>query len=257
MYRIFIDEVGTHDMKSCRHPTEQYLGVTGVILRLDYEQAALTESLDNLKLTCFGDAKVILHRRDIIDRIGPFAILKRVEVQQQFDASLTELLTEASYRVFTSVIDKKEHSMRYKIWRFHPYHYCLTVVLERYVQWLERTDNTGDVLVESRGRKENMQLCKAFEYVYKNGTDHVHSTLFQKRLSSRQLKLQPKSANVTGLQLADLIANPSCRELICLKTGVLMTAPFGIRIVSILRKNKYLKSPSTGKIEGWGTKWLP
>ena len=122
---------------------------------------------------------------------------------------------------------------------------------------MERTDNIGDVLAESRGKKENMQLCKAFDYLYKNGTDHVAAALFQKRLSSRELKLQPKTANVTGLQIVDLVANPSCRDLICLKTGVTMTAPYGTRIVSILRKNKYLKSPITGKIEGWGTKWLP
>ena len=165
-----------------------------------------------------------------------------------------ELLSQSTYRVFTSVIDKKEHARRYAVWRFHPYHYCLTVLLERYVQWLERTGNVGDVLAESRGKKENMQLEKAYSYVFKNGTDHVPASLFQKRLSSKDLKLQPKTANVTGLQLVDLIANPSCRDLICRKMGQVMLAPYGTGVVAILTKNKYLKSPASGKIEGWGTK---
>ena len=35
-------------MKSCHTPTEQYLGVTGVIMDLDYEQAQALESLHRL-----------------------------------------------------------------------------------------------------------------------------------------------------------------------------------------------------------------
>lgn len=255
--RVFIDEVGTHSMKSCETVTERYLGLTGLIIRRDYEQGPLTEALAKIKKEAFGNADVVLHRRDIIDRVTPFDVLADPVVGPHFDAALLDLLANATYRAFTAVIDKREHGARYTVWRFHPYHYCLTVLLERYVQFMERTNTTGDVLVESRGKKENIQLEKAYAYLYRNGTEHVHSALFQKRLSSQQLKLQPKSANITGLQLVDLVANPSCRSLICQKTGQAMSAPFGLRIQEILTKNKYLKSPFNGKIEGWGTKWLP
>lgn len=85
MYRVFIDEVGNHDMKSCLKPTEQYLGVTGVIVRLDYEQGALTTSMNQIKTTCFGNTNVVLHRRDIIDRKPPFHVLSNPQIQKQFD----------------------------------------------------------------------------------------------------------------------------------------------------------------------------
>jgi hypothetical protein len=257
LYRLFIDEVGNHDMKSCLTPTEQYLGVTGVIMRLDYEQGQFTVALNQIKNHCFQSINVVLHRRDIMDRKPPFHVLRNPALLEQFDAALMAVLTNATYRVFTAVIDKKEHARRYTVWRFHPYHYCLTVLLERYVQWLESTNNVGDALAESRGKKENMQLEKAYQYLYRNGTDHVPAALFQKRLSSKELKLRPKAANVSGLQMVDLIANPSCRGLICEKTNVAMTAVFGQQVLAILKKNKYLKSPLSGKIEGWGTKWLP
>ncbi len=256
MYRVFIDEVGTHDMKSCHTPTEQYLGVTGVIMDLDYEQGAFTTGLNQLKLSCFGNTGIVLHRRDILDCNPPFQGLKVAATRQQFDDLLMQMLTNAQYRVFTAVMDKKEHAVRYTVWRFHPYRYCLTVLLERYVQWLERIGNVGDALAESRGKKENMQLEKAYKYVYANGTSNVPATLFQQRLS-KELKIQSKKANVAGLQLVDLIANPSCRSLICSKTGNAMMAPYGRRVLAILEKNKYLKNPFTGRIEGWGTKWLP
>jgi hypothetical protein len=177
--------------------------------------------------------------------------------KERFDTDLMQLLSQATYRVFTAVVDKKEHARRYTVWRFHPYHYCLTVLLERYIQWMEMTRNVGDVLAESLSQKENMQLEKAYRYLLKNGTNHVPASLFQRRLSSKDLKLRPKTANITGLQIVNLIANPSCRDLICQKTGVPMMAPYGTRVVAILKKNKYLKSPATGGIDGWGTKWLP
>jgi hypothetical protein len=101
-----------------------------------------------------------------------------------------------------------------------------------------------------------MQLEKAYSYLYKNGTSHVPAKLFQRRLGG-ELKIQSKKANISGLQLVDLIANPSCRSLICAKTGNAMTAPYGLRVVAILEKSKYLRNPFTGRIEGWGAKWLP
>jgi len=62
---------------------------------------------------------------------------------------------------------------------------------------------------------------------------------------------------VAGLQFADLIASPSCRSLICEKTGVPMTARFGLQVETILQKSKYLRRLSDGEISGWGKKWLP
>jgi hypothetical protein len=111
-------------------------------------------------------------------------------------------------------------------------------------------------MVESRGKKENMQLENAYKHIYENGSDHVPGAIFQQHLTSRQLKIQPKAANISGLQMADLIANPSCRDLVCEKTGVEMKATFSKEILAILKAKRYLRSP-VGKIPGWGTKWLP
>lgn len=87
MYRVFVDEVGNHDMKSCDKPTEQYLGVTGVIIRLEYEQHELTAALNQFKTAIFGSINIVLHRRDIIDRKPPFDPLKNAHTQQQFDTA--------------------------------------------------------------------------------------------------------------------------------------------------------------------------
>lgn len=256
MLRVFIDEVGNHDLESSADPNHQYLGVTGVIMGLDYENGPFTAALNQIKQTIFGTSEIVLHRREMIDADPPFQALRDVHVRKRFDEMILQLLSESTYRVFTVVIDKKEHLTKYAVWRFHPYHYCLTVLLERYVQVLDRVNRAGDVLAESRGKSENRQLEKAYQHIYENGTSFVPAQTFQQRLTSRQLKIKSKANNIAGLQLADLVANPSCRSLICEKTNVSMTAEFGQRVQDVLKKKKYLKRYD-GTIPGWGTKWLP
>jgi len=174
-----------------------------------------------------------------------------------FDALLLHLMEESKYRVFTVVIDKREHRAKYAVWQFQPYHYCLTVMLERYVRWLDRISSKGDVLAESRGKKENKQLSKAYRRIYERGTSHVPDRFFKARLTSAEIKLKSKADNIAGLQLADLIASPSCRELICRQANQQMTADFGSKVVEILYRRKYLRSIYDAKVPGWGTKWLP
>jgi hypothetical protein len=76
------------------------------------------------------------------------------------------------------------------------------------------------------------------------------------RLTSKELKVKPKGANVTGLQLADLIAHPSFRAALARKECQPLPDNFGGRIAEILEASKYDRSP-WGKIEGWGIRWLP
>ena len=144
MIRLFVDEVGHHNMKSSADPNEQYLGLCGVMLPLEYEQGEFTDKLNALKTAVFGRSDLCLHRREIIDRKpDPFTVLKDESKRNQFDELVLGLLEEGKYRVFTVVIDKREHKAKYAVWQFQPYHYCMTVMLERYVQWLQRLGAGG------------------------------------------------------------------------------------------------------------------
>ncbi|MGQ9666008.1 MAG: hypothetical protein ACUVWB_01725, partial [Anaerolineae bacterium] len=103
------------------------------------------------------------------------------------------------------VIDKQAHINRYGNAAHHPYHYCLTVLLERYCGFLNHLHANGDVMGESRGGAEDQQLKAAYQSVYENGTKSHEPTFFQRALTSKELKLKPKSANIAGLQIADLL----------------------------------------------------
>lgn len=140
------------------------------------------------------------------------------------------------YRVLTVCLDKKNHKETYTTWRYDPYHYCLAVILERYSFFLNRVGAVGDVLAESRGGKEDRRLKASFHRLWEKGTDYRAPEEFQKVLTSCQLKIKSKSNNVSGLQLADLIAHPSRNEILS-EHGFMARepAPFAQRVIAILQ----------------------
>ena len=122
--------------------------------------------------------------------------------------------------------------------------------------WLQRRGAQGDILAESRGGREDRRLKASFERVVDEGTDFVSSDILKAHLTSRQLKVKPKSNNIAGLQLADLIAHPSFVATRARRNDQPLPANFGGVIARILEDSKYDCSPS-GRIDGWGRKWLP
>jgi hypothetical protein len=129
------------------------------------------------------------------------------------------LIAEVPAPAFTVSIDKQRHLERYKVWQFSPYHYVMTCLLERFVQWLERTGNVGDVMGEARNPTHDAQLRRAFRFFHKNGTSWVKAVVVQKHLLSKELRLEDKIANVAGLQLADGLAHPAHRSFKFKKLG--------------------------------------
>lgn len=257
-YRLYIDESGNSDLNSSDNPNHRYLAVTGVAMSLEYVAKKVSPELEKLKNSFFGshpDEPVILHRKEMIFRKHPFDILTNPFTKEEFNKVLLELLNEWEYIVFSVVIDKKELKERYHSWQFDPYHYCLTILIERYVLFLEETDALGDVMAESRGSKEDNRLKDSFHRLVLRGTDYIGQARFLKNLTSIQLKVKPKSNNIAGLQIADILAHPSRREILIENKAIDKgDEVFGDKIINILQRKYYQKD---GKINGYGKKYLP
>ncbi|TYO99978.1 uncharacterized protein DUF3800 [Geothermobacter ehrlichii] len=242
-YRIYIDEVGNPDLESSDNPNHRFLSLTGVIIELGHVQDVVAPQLEALKREYFRshpDEPVILHRKELVNMKNPFHVLKDPEVRGRFDKQLLRLLTDWQYSVISVCIDKKNHKDTYQVWRYEPYHYCLAVLLERYFFFLNEKGCQGDVMAESRGGKEDMRLKKSFAALWDEGTEYIPAEKFHGVLTSKQLKVKPKTNNVAGLQLADLLAHPSRNEILkekdLLESGL---RPFGQEIVKILREKYY------------------
>lgn len=258
-YRLYIDEVGNSDLGSSSNPNHRYLSLTGVIVELAQVEGTLFPELEALKRRYLGshpDDPIVFHRKELVNKRPPFEALQDPAVEQAFNAEFLDCLTRWDYRVISVIIDKQQHTEQYSVWRYDPYHYCLKVLVERYVQWLQHASIQGDVMAESRGGREDMRLKQSFERVYEEGSEWVTPAQIQERLTSRQLKVKPKANNIAGLQLADLLAHVSYRVALTRRAGEPLPSNFGGQIGQILLAHKYHRSPS-GKIDGWGLKWLP
>jgi len=258
-YRIYIDEVGNNDLESSDNPNHRYLSLTGLIFELNYVKDVVTPALEKLKQKYFPyhpDEPVILHRKELVNKKFPFDSLKDKIIEENFNSEFIQLLKDLDYLVVSVLIDKKEHKLKYQTWKYDPYHYCMEILIERFFFFLESVDSVGDVMVESRGGKEDMRLKKSYSKIFQNGTQFIESERLQKRLTSKELKVKPKMLNIACLQLTDLIAHPS-RRFMFRKYDINEGKEFvfGDQIISVIEE-KYYRGKS-GVIEGYGIKLLP
>lgn len=258
-HRLYLDEVGNSDMGASLDPNHRYLSLTGVIVDLGYVETVLHPRLEALKRQYFSshpDDPVVLHRREVIQKKAPFDALRDPAVEQRFTADLMALLDEMQYTAISSTIDKLEHRQRYATWRYDPYHYCLHVIVERYVMWMRRRYYIGDVMAESRGKKEDMRLKKSFSGIWERGTDHMAASQFQAKLTSKELKVKPKSNNIAGLQLADVLAYPAWKATLARADVAQLPDNLTGRIARLLISDKFDRDQQ-GNVLGWGMKLLP
>jgi len=242
-YRMYVDECGNPDLESSDNPIHRFLSLTGVIIELDYISSTLYGQIESLKSKYFGshpDDPIILHRKEIVNAKYPFEVLRDKKIRKQFDTELLDFLKTWKYTVVTVCLDKQSHKETYQVWRYEPYHYCLALLLERYAIFLEQRKAQGDVMAESRGGKEDRKLKDSFCRLWKGGTEYVTPERFQKVLTSKQLKVKPKANNISGLQIADIIAHPSRTEIL-LENSKRDTqlAPFAKKVVAILEGKYY------------------
>jgi hypothetical protein len=217
LYRLYIDESGDHTFGDVEDAGKRYLGLTGCIIEGEEYRNHFQPELENLKRRHFDydlDEPPILHRKDIINCSGCFWPLRDEAKCRAFNEELLVYFRDMQYRLITVVIDKKAHTERYGEAAFHPYHYCMAAMLERYAGFLNFYNAHGDVMAESRGGKEDRLLREAYRQVYQSGTQWRGSQFFNDVLTSRKLKIKLKILNIAGLQVADLLAYPIKQEIL-------------------------------------------
>ena len=202
------------------------------------------------------DEPVILHREDIINRRHAFWRLRDSGVARAFDEELLDLIGRAQFRVVAMVIDKHLLTEKY-FTPAHPYHLALGFMLQRYCGYLNHISRRGDVMAESRGAREDRQLQDSYARYYERGAWRVKPDVFQRALTTKKLKLKSKSANIAGLQLADLLGHP-VRQSILVEKGMIdrPVGPFGAKLLERV-DNKFNRHLYNGRIWGYGKVLFP
>ena len=258
-YRLYVDESGDHTYKNLDDVNRRYLGLTGIAIESNYYRLEFQPKLEALKQVHFPhnpDEPLILHREELCNHRYPFGVLDNPDNNAAWEQGFEDFVRTARFELFTIIIDKKKHKERYggsafnlmswseyKILKerygdsaFHPYHYCLTCLLERYKGYLFIQRAKGDVLAEGRGGQEDLALKKVYREVWEDGTFYISAQEFQKVLTSKELKVKYKYHNIAGLQLADCLAHPSRLYVLSSKGKIPQLSPtFGTRLAQIFQ----------------------
>ncbi len=253
-YRLYIDESGDHVFRDTGETKHRFLCLLGCWFS-NPEYFIFHNQLEKFKIDYIPhhpDEPVILHREDIVNARGVFKKLQDQKFRQDFDSSLLNLIDKANFRVVAVVIDKLALFQSYGDDAAHPYHLGLGFLLQRYAGYLNHINRVGDVLAESRGGKEDRKLGESYNFIYHRGAWRFSANSFQEALSSSQLKIKPKTANIAGLQLADILAHP-VKEWILRQYGLVSSnlAPFAEQLIAIIR-NKFNRHLYDERIEGYG-----
>lgn len=259
-FRIYIDEVGNSDLNSSNNEGHRFLCLTGIIFNLEYVGAVAQPQLEALKTKYFAshpDEPVVLHRKELLYKKYPFHALENPNLEKAFNIELLRLLSDWEYKVIGVVLDKQEHNANYAAtWKYDPYHYCQEIILERFRLFLNLNNAIGDVMIESRGGKEDMRLKKSFRKLMENGTHYLSPAQLAEHITSKELKVKTKGANIAGLQLADLIAHAVRRHAFN-KFWDMYDGKhtFSDDIIEILERDKFFKYRNN--ITRYGLKKLP
>jgi hypothetical protein len=259
MYRLYLDEVGNDDLTHVDDERHRYLSLTGVVMRQDYARDVATPELARFKADTLrhdADTPPILHRKHIMNKKGIFGCLVDDDKCSYFDDCLVQYLSNIEYAVITIVLDKKG-MLHQRHWREkHPYHYLMSILVEKYTRFLARKSSIGDMMPEERKGIKDRELQTAYEKVRETGTDYAPRALIETHLRGKRLKFRDKEDNITGLQICDLIAHPSYVDVRRRQNHPIDARPFAQRVIPILQQIKYDRS-DTGWVPGYGIKYLP
>ena len=249
-YRLYFDESGVHSSVNTDTVHGRYLALCGVIFK-EEDYLIFQIEWEAMKRTFFEgdpDEPIVLHRKEIMGKSGIFSVLEDEQERARFDAQLLEIIKKTPFTSLIIVINKASHQDKYKS-PLNPYHYCLVALVQRYCFWLG--SRKGDVMGESRGRVEDQQLKAAYASLYSNGSWHQPAKFYQAHLTSKDIKLMPKTKNTAGLQLADLLAHPA--KMRCLVSRQIEDAKegaFGAQMADVFWSK--IRRSSSGNASGYG-----
>ena len=240
---LFLDESGDHNL-TVIDPSYPLFVLGGVIVEQRYAEGPLEEALRDFKQRLFGRDDLILHTADITRNRNGFERLKDRRFRENFYLELNALLRRLEFQVVACAIRKNDHLQRYGVAALDPYMLSLDVLVERFCMEIGDVSGGGVIVAERRDPTLDRELDIAWLNLKVQGTRFMQARDIENRILG--LNLRAKTANIAGLQLADLIVTPIGRQVL----GKPIKEDF--RVV----EEKFRRS-RTGKVEGYGLVLLP
>lgn len=225
-YVMFIDENGDTSFKHIKkcikngidiNVNDKFFTVTGCIIEKD-NLKNIKDSIMELKHKYWEDAlyfykdrqkRVCFHSSEIRGEKGPFS--KTVINRNNFLNDLSDFMSDLDINILSSSIDKERHVKLYSN-PYHPYNLCLKFILERFVKYYIKSNKTGIIVLESRGKKEDKFILEYIKELIDNGSEYVNKEQFKKikgiYFNPKWCKESNFKKSYFGLELKDLVSHP-------------------------------------------------
>jgi len=243
---LFLDESGDHSLTKIDDQFPVFCLAGCIFDETEYQQNSKSK-IDAFKIRYFNTSETILHSREIRKCEPPFNILLNKNTKDSFYKDLNNLIGDLTFTILASVILKKDLKHQYHD-PSNPYMLSLQFLMERFLYYLEESDDVGYISVESRDPKSNTDLLSSFTDIINNGSQvgalSIKAERFQKKI--QKMIFVTKQQNENGHQLADLVAYPTA------KFGLDKSKP-NLSFETIQPKFRAV----SGKIMGSGLKLFP
>ena len=262
-FRMFIDDTGSIENTTSNHPQQRFGGIVGVIFELTYLETVFQAGFDQLRERHFGKlpngALPVLHLRKMkrADPNGPFRSLIDVTRRTAWERDCFSMFKRATYTVIAVCVDKPAFYARHPRWDGSIYELLVGNAIERFVYFLRQHQGTGDVMAEAVNANKDAELRSLYSRSFAGGTDHLSASRLQEVLSSREIKIKPKSQDVAGLQIADLLASTCFSHLRRTYSDGTEFYSFAMQIADLIEREKFYRNPQTGDPHGYGRIWRP
>jgi hypothetical protein len=214
---VYIDECGQHMLTA---KAEFHAFVLAAVLIPDDAYPRIDSTWKRWKAAVLGSADKRLHEPDVRKGQGPFFLQGDRARRERAVVALARRLEKTEMRAFACVMHRPEYLEQFgpvpldSSLPSHPYLMTLHFLAERIVMAMQQEFGGGRAhfIAESRGPLEDAKMQYEFTRLLLDGTSYVSAAWFREYLAPG-IEFRDKQANLTGLQLADLLARP-CGEKI-------------------------------------------
>nr|WP_179861033.1 DUF3800 domain-containing protein [Bacillus cereus] len=239
-YTLYLDEI-------LPNAGLKYFCLAGILASEESYTKEIIPAVNQIKNEIFNNTTVILHEADIRKAMvgTPYEVMKQEVKRKAYISHINKLFQEQNFHVLGVAIHEDQLKHLYPNLR-DKYFIGLQVILENYVNFLERKNAIGSIIIESRNPKQDQQLQNHFYNLKATGTLFYEQSTLQKHLGTINFTL--KADNIIGIQIADMIPNPLNRQL----SGMKQKIP---GLIEEINKKSY--DGSIGENQRFGIKLIP
>lgn len=194
IYNLYLDECYAHNF--------HHFCLAGLIIEQDTYENEVRPALNTLKQQLFGTTEIVLHHSELSRPTSQFAVMKNVENRKAYEKGISDiLLLEHVHGLAVAVHEKNALSLYPKM--KDSYNIAFQLIVENFVNFLERNNAKGNIIMESRNPTEDRSLINKYNGLKFTGTLFYHADVLHDHLG--EINFYLKAENSAGLQLADIL----------------------------------------------------